>query len=54
MLAISISFPQLHAGNSVQPGTNKRSNPDIRSQPHDANSLSGIVAMHKLKVALQH
>ena len=24
---ISITFPQLHAGNSVQPGTNKRSNP---------------------------
>ena len=29
MLAIRISFPQRHSGNSVQPGINSRSNPDM-------------------------
>jgi hypothetical protein len=29
MLAMSISFPHLHTGNSVQPGTNKRPNTDM-------------------------
>jgi hypothetical protein len=29
MLAMSISFPQRHAGNSVHPGTNKRSKTDM-------------------------
>src|SRR5271154_2916734 len=33
-LAICISFPHRHSGNSVQPGTSKRSNKDI-SHPQD-------------------
>jgi hypothetical protein len=33
MLAISISTPHRHAGLSVQPGSNKRSNADIGTIP---------------------
>ena len=42
--AIPFSFPHRHAGNSVQPGTNKRSNADMEfTLSNRQNSISNII-----------
>jgi hypothetical protein len=45
MLAISISFPHRHSGNSVQPGIKRRSNADMNPLLTESD-LSRFAAMH--------
>jgi hypothetical protein len=55
MLAMRISSPQGHPGNSVEPGTNKRSIADIRSTSapdpsvHRSNFCSAAQEKNALK-----
>ena len=46
MLAVCISFPHRHRGNSVKPGTSKRSNADMGYLTRRPANITVAVVIH--------